>query len=199
MTAPQLIGLVGRARSGKDAAADILVAEAGFEKAAMADPLRRMAAAVNPIVGTATRRTFPGSRATVLEVKEVSYLEALETYGYEEAKDRYPEVRRFLQRLGTEGVRDVLGAGTWITLAERRIASAETPLVFTDIRFPNEARMIKRCGGTLVGIQRAGTAPVAAHASEDVDQLIAENTDHVIDNNGTIDDLTDAVLELVSQ
>ena len=45
-------------------------------------------------------------------------------------------------------------------------AKAGDKLVFTDVRFPNEAEMIKSLGGEIWRIQRPGIAPINNHPSE---------------------------------
>lgn len=171
MTAP-LLGLLGKKRTGKNTAAKHL-ARFGYKEAAFADPLRDMALAIDPVVGT-TRDAETG------DTRLLYYSEALTIYGYEKAKEHFPEFRRFLQRLGTEGVRDVLGrqyglrdligGDVWPVLAELRIIKAQgkgESLVFTDVRFPNEAALIERHDGYTVRVERPGIAPTGDnHPSE---------------------------------
>jgi hypothetical protein len=126
MTSLPLIGLVGIKRSGKDSTADTLVHELGYKRAAFATPLRALTEAADPIVGHELDGPY--------RVRAVHYTEALDALGYELAKERYPEVRRILQKLGTEGVRETLGkehgldelvgGSTWVALADLRIRKA---------------------------------------------------------------------------
>lgn len=104
-----IIGLTGRKRSGKSTAARYLVEDHGFTELSFAEPLKRMALAVNPIIGF---------RSTPDGVQRVYLSDVVHEIGWECAKDEYPEVRRFLQLLGTEGVRDHIGQDTWVNLAE---------------------------------------------------------------------------------
>ncbi len=168
-SAHHVIGLVGKKRTGKNTAAKHLQ-RFGYEEVAFADPLRDMALAIDPIVGWARNPERADGDGPVY------YSDALAALGYEKAKETYPEFRRFLQRLGTEGVRDTLGAkyglrdligdDLWIVLAEQRIQSSETPLVFTDTRFPNEAALIEKYGAT-VGVLRPDLPPATdEHPSE---------------------------------
>ncbi|QDF14200.1 deoxynucleoside monophosphate kinase [Microbacterium phage IAmGroot] len=192
MTAP-LIGLVGKKRTGKNTAAKHL-ARFGYEEAAFADPLRDMALAIDPVVGWDRYVDRP-----------VYYSDALAKYGYEAAKERFPEFRRFLQRLGTEGVREVLGTkyglrdligdDLWIVLAEQRIQASDKPLVFTDVRFPNEADLIERYGYT-VRIERPDLpASTDDHPSETA--LDDHATSRTLVNDGTPRGLSAAIDELV--
>lgn len=171
---PPLIGLTGKARAGKDSVAFALSAVAGYKRVALADPLKEMALAIDPLVGR---------RYHLTDVVEVE--------GWEGAKE-VPEVRRFLQRLGTEGVRGTFGAGAWIALLAARIEGTDNPVVVTDVRFPNEAKWVRDAGGVVWRIERptSGAGGNADHASERVDGI---EVDVVIRNDGTLADLADAV------
>lgn len=178
-----LVGLVGRARSGKDTFADVLVEEHSFAKLALADPLREMAASIDPVVGWEPTFYPDGDDRVSIGAGPTHYRAAVAVYGYERAKDRYPELRRFLQRLGTEGIRGHVADDYWVREAERRIQASADPVVVTDVRFANEAEMIRRNGGLLVGLLR-GEASEPSHSSEAVDDLVY-GADVIVDNNGT--------------
>ncbi|WNT44344.1 deoxynucleoside monophosphate kinase [Microbacterium phage Mabodamaca] len=201
-TGSLLLGLVGKKRTGKNHTARLL-ARFGYKEAAFADPLRDLALAINPVVG----HTVTGYRRDGEPVVELyHYADALRDYGYEKAKEHFPEFRIFLQRLGTDGVRDVLGAkyglrellgdDLWIVLAEKRIEETDEPLVFTDVRFPNEARLIERLGGSTIRIERPGLAPSTdQHPSETA--MDGVPTSHTIVNLGTPRALSDTVDKLI--
>lgn len=165
-----LIGLTGLKRSGKSTAAKYLVDVYGFTELSFAEPLKSMALDVDPIVHV--RDDFKGRRVYRLS-------EVVEEFGWEEAKDRFPEVRRFLQRLGTEGVRSHLGVNTWADIVEGAIEDIRsddyyhrngetTPIVIADVRFENEAEVVVRHGGVVVEVRRLPVVslPEDAHASE---------------------------------
>lgn len=168
----KLIGLVGYAGAGKDAAAAGLV-EIGWERIAFADPLREMALAIDPYIPC---HASASSRLT-------GYVAAM---GWLKAK-QHPEVRRLLQAIGTEAVRNIIGPNTWVDLASRKICASTKSVVVTDVRFTNEAAMIRNLGGVLVRIARPGIGPVNNHTS---DSLVNELTvDTEIDNEGTVEEL----------
>lgn len=179
---PYLVGLTGYAGSGKDAAAAGLVA-AGWTRQAFADPVRSMALAIDPLVVWPLFSTDP-VRLSLLVAKR----------GWHAAKE-CPEVRQFLQRLGTDAVRVHLGVDAWIQafdLARDRRSDTVAP----DVRFPNEALHIRRMGGIVIRIDRPGVGPVNGHVSEAVDGL---EVDATVVNDGTIDQLQARVLELVQR
>lgn len=125
---PPDLALIGRASTGKDTVAHYLAENYGYVVLAFADPLRELAAFVDPIVD-------PESGMT--------YTEVLAEFGYREAKDRFPDFRRFLDRLG-RGVREVVADDTWTGLLEDRLQAIDddTPVVVTDVRFPNEVSIL---------------------------------------------------------
>lgn len=172
------VALMGRMGSGKDTAARLLAEMYGHVRVAFADPLRRMALAVDPII----EEDAWGNRTRLSEL--------VREYGWDTAKRREPEVRRFLQRLGSEGVRDVIGPATWIQLADRRIGEVwadDKPVVLTDVRFPNEVGFAQRLGFLRVWIDRPGIAD-GAHASESA--VGPNDADVVVTNAGTVDGLS---------
>lgn len=173
-----IVGFTGKAQSGKDTAAGVLIERFGFERFAFADPMREAAEAINPLIG------FTG-------YVPVYWCDAVEEFGYETTKDMFPEARRFLQRLGTEYGRNLLGGDHWVNIAFRRAGAdmlggvCENNVVFTDVRFENEAARIRFCGGIVVQIVRPDkgmTGGVASHASEtEMDMIVP---DAIIRNDG---------------
>ena len=141
-----IIGLSGYARSGKDTVAGMLIGLHGYENRAFADGVREFLLHLNPILEDGHR------------LNELIY-----DYGWEYAKAR-TEVRRLLQELGL-GVRNFFGENTWVDRAMAGVSSSQK-VVFTDVRFPNEADMIKSLGGEVWRIQRPGVAPINNHPSE---------------------------------
>ncbi|MGW0899254.1 hypothetical protein ACWD0G_20100, partial [Streptomyces goshikiensis] len=91
-----LVGFAGVARSGKDTAAGALLS-AGWQRKAFADKVKEVLYALDPRI--VDEHYAEGLTSLRYEV---------DGYGWEITKDCYPEVRRYLQRLGTEGVRSVL-------------------------------------------------------------------------------------------
>lgn len=182
-----LVGITGVAGSGKDTAAAGLVS-AGWTRQAFADPVRSMALAIDPIIAATI-----GDRGDLFPYKgRLRLATIVQDFGWNEAKG-IPEVRHFLQRLGTEAVRAHLGDDAWVQAFERaRDRRADT--VAPDVRFPNEAHHIQRMGGMVIRIDRPGVGPLNAHASEDIGGIPVDAT---VVNDGTIDQLQWRVAELV--
>ncbi|MGW2398491.1 deoxynucleotide monophosphate kinase family protein [Kitasatospora sp. NPDC001664] len=167
------VALIGRARSGKDTVAAILRRDYGFTRVALADPLKDMALAVDPVIGL----ELLGMNAPA----PLHLRTAVERYGWERVKDEYPEARRFLQRLGSEGIREHVDRDFWIRRCLRTAAAAPGPVVVTDVRFANEAVHLVRNGFKVWFIDRGG--PDGEHPSE---RLEAKHADLTIDNRTTL-------------
>jgi hypothetical protein len=176
------IGLIGKARSGKDSAALHLVRTRHYTRLAFADPLKEMALSINPYIPTGYGVTVRLS-ALIADV------------GWEYAKDTYPEVRRILQHTG-QSIRDQ-DEDYWVNVMRRKLSNAEAwnlPVVVTDVRYANEADMLRSRGFRLVRIVRpTGTAMTmsemraAMHDSENA--LNDYPADVTVTNAGTLHDL----------
>jgi hypothetical protein len=174
-----LIGLSGYARAGKDSVAAILHDLDGFERVAFADPVRELALAIDPFV------FLDGPQ----RMKHQRLSEVVARLGWEQAK-RHTDIRRLLQRIGTEGVRDILGENVWLDHWHDRVEDAllaGANIVATDVRFRNEADLIKSLGGQVWRIGRPGFEPINTHVSDT--GVGALPVDRVIENAGTLEDL----------
>lgn len=153
MSNAPLVGMVGYAQAGKDTFARFL----GYQRIAFADVLKAVAYGADPVVHAYVR--YDG------ELILVHLREVVDEVGWELAKSEYPEVRRFLQLLGTEGGRNNLGPNVWVDAAFKDY-DPSVPTVFTDVRFPNEIEAIRSRGGVIARIDRVGHQPVNGHVSE---------------------------------
>lgn len=102
-------------------------------------------------------------------------------------------VRDFLQKLGTDGLRNGLHTNTWVNALmadyKRGPFYPEVPAedhaklpnwIITDTRFPNEAKAIKDAGGIVIRVDRPGVKAINDHPSET--GLDNWNFDHKIMN-----------------
>lgn len=183
----EIIALSGYARSGKDEAAKVLVEEFGFTRVAFADKLREVLYALNPIVDTEWHPTAAPKKAGHWYVQDV-----IDQYGWGGYKEtRFgPEIRRLLQRLGTEAGRQTLWDTIWIDAALTGFGE-DARLVVTDCRFPNEAQAVKERGGKVWRVRRKGIGPANAHASET--SLDNYDFDLIVDNDSTLEAFQDKV------
>ena len=86
-------------------------------------------------------------------------------------------VRDFLQKLGTDAMRNGLHDNVWVNalMADYKPICEVTDLgveatipnwIITDTRFPNEAQAIKDKGGIIIRVDRPGVYPINDHPSE---------------------------------
>lgn len=192
------LGLAGLAGSGKDEVAKHLIEHHGFSKVAFADPVREAVLALDPIV------YIPGeflSDEVKLWGDYLLYSTVIEWLGYEKAK-KIPDVRRYLQRMGTEVGRQVFGQDFWVDLAMKRADDIGGRVVFTDTRFANEVAAILDRDGYIIYVHRPGVTAPNDHASEAYAKACANDAglyDYRIDNDGTLEELTAKVDALMGE
>ena len=182
----EIIGLSGFARSGKDEVAKILVEQHGFTRIAFADKLRDVLYALNPIVHARPADESAGWKGGIATW---TLQEVIDVHGWGGYKETVfgPEIRRLLQRLGTEAGRQTLWDSIWIDAALTG-HSEDARIVVADCRFYNEFDAVRERGGQIWRVERPGVGPLNEHASEN------EATDYpnfaaTINNDGTLQDL----------
>lgn len=172
----KIIGITGPARSGKDTlAGEILRLAVNGERMSFAAPIRSFVAGLLNV--------------TVAELEDGPIKEAPQA----DFGDKSP--RQMMQTLGTEWGRELIDPNLWITVARRRLErfAAMHPrlrpdvVVFSDVRFENEAAMIRKLGGRIIHISRRDASSVNAHASEF--GIAHASCDLFVDNDGDISDL----------
>lgn len=176
----KLIGLVGRKSVGKDTAAMVLVQQ-GYRVAKFAGALKAMIEGYLKYIG----------------VEDDAIKAIIEDYRVKETPSHYfsgRTPRYVMQTLGTEWGRDLIDANLWVQSCIWNCQRFQQPAVITDCRFPNEVEAIHKAGGKIVRINRAVSRD-DNHASENfIDSLAA---DFEIDNNGTIPELQEKLLNIV--
>ena len=102
--------------------------------------------------------------------------------------------RHMMQTLGTEWGRACIHPDFWVMIARakaERIMKDGRSVVIDDVRFPNEAAMIRNLGGELWRIDRPGVSYSGNHSSEGGLEDITP--DRVIVNDGTIAQLKEKI------
>jgi hypothetical protein len=164
---PAVIGIGGRAGSGKNVVAGMI---ADAKVIQLADPLYAM---ISAMLGVSQER-----------LRDRDFKErAIEWLG--------KSPRQLLQTLGTEWGRTLVSEDVWLAIAEQRIAAMLEDgvpcVVVADLRFDNEAEMIRRLGGQVWEVLRPDAPGVAEHASER--GLAPHLVDRTIANTGTLTEL----------
>ena len=170
----KIFGISGKARSGKDTLAKMLLAEAheGIHMS-FAEPIRAFVA------------DLLGVPVDLLQDS------AWKEQPLPQLNGKSPRV--LMQTLGTEWGRETIDPDLWIKVAQWRLERLSSDLVppkvvvFSDVRFDNEADMIRSVGGTIVHVIRPGAEVVAAHASEN--GIRRDLTDWTCMNDGSLLDL----------
>lgn len=172
-----LVGITGKARSGKDTIAKHLWTQHEFTRIALADPMKR---AAQQMFGLTDAQTWSD------ELKEV----VIPYWGM--------SPRQMFQKLGTEAAKGTFGDDVW---AKRWRLSydmlRETDhVVVPDIRFDIEADMIRALGGFIIEVRRGTglSGSTGAHASE---LGLSTLPEVFIDNEGTVEELHRAFDKLV--
>ncbi len=165
-----IVGISGKARSGKDTFANELVSEFGFVKINLADPLREF---ISNITGIPVKELVDGVR------KE----EIIPWLGV--------SPRKLMQTVGTEWGRDTIDPEIWLKVlyvkVQSLIQAGHPGVVIADVRFANEAEYIRNnLGGLVISVHRPGEqVAVEAHASENgIGSFIPDQT---FINDGSIE------------
>lgn len=161
----KVIGIAGRARTGKDTCADFLAGYLDGYRYGFADPLKAM------LVPLGIDMTDP--YWTENKEREIPLFER--------------SVRYMMQTLGTEWGRQLIHPDIWVRVAEVELGLRGDGMIISDVRFDNEAEFIRRAGGTVIHLTRPDAPTVEAHASEA--GIKQSPRDKYIINDGTVDEL----------
>lgn len=173
---PLLLGLTGPAGAGKDTVGKRLYMTHNFVNTSFAEPLR----------------------CAAMEVFGLDYDHFIDRELKETVNGYWGLTpRQMLQRLGTEAIRGTFGPEFWVRRWCQTYAEVHDTdhIVVTDVRFPEEAQMVRERGGVLVHILRDDVTRFN-HASDQGIPFLAG--DHVIENDGDIKGLYAKVDSLMS-
>jgi hypothetical protein len=174
-----IIGLYAPSQgSGKTTIAEILFNEKKYQCLSFAGPLKQMTLAFLGGMG------YSNEQAThMIYNKEVVIPELNIT------------VRKIMQTIGTEWGRETIDEDLWLKAWKARIKNSPFVCV-DDVRFENEASLVKEMGGEVWKVIRPSKKNTDSHKSEgQLDEW--EGFDHVIVNDGTLEDLKKTILALV--
>lgn len=191
----KLIALCGAAGAGKDTVADMLPAR----KLAFADTLyAEVAAAFGVTVADLKRRETKETPIRELAQDQTfsddfdEYIERVHGTHWSDSEPRSP--RQILQWWGDyRRAQDLDYFVTETRRVLRTIDCSTDDFVITDVRFPNEAALVRQLGGQLWQIRRPGyEAGGTGHASDTDGSEFAP--DRVVVNGGSLEDLRATVL-----
>lgn len=168
-----IVGIIGKAGSGKSTAAELIRARFNGEVVSLADPIKQIAQGLfgftnEQLWGPSANRNAPDARFTRPDGEPLTPRYALQTLG-SWGRDCYESI--------------------WIDAA-LRLAAKHRVAVIPDVRYPNEAEAIERAGGVLIRIVRPGAGlegDAGRHPSETAQEGIRAHAEVL--NDGTIEDL----------
>jgi hypothetical protein len=222
-----LISISGRIGSGKDTVGKIiqyLTSECGDSNSSR----HRTYAEFLKRGGGSNLRNFDQHYVSDWEVKKfagklktiASLLTGVDVEKFEDQEFKKQEMnpewgmtyREFLQKLGTEAMRDGLHTNVWVNA----LFSDYVPVVkewdefgndilveypfwcITDMRFPNEMEAVKERGGITIRVSRTGIhTPKVEDLHPSETSLDDVEFNYHIDNSGTIEDLIKKVKEIL--
>jgi adenylylsulfate kinase-like enzyme len=167
---PPIVGLTGRAGTGKDTLASFLVREHGYVRYGLADPIKEL---LNARFGwTDDNWSDRAWKETPVLRDDFTHLSV--------------SPREMAQWLGTEVGRNLAGQDIWVdALLATAAARDHRRVVISDVRFNNEASRIQTRGGVVVNVYRPQVDKVTWHVSErGVDDLFI---DYEVNNCGPIE------------
>jgi hypothetical protein len=206
-----IVGVLGFIGSGKGTVGDILK-ETVFQHLSFASPLKDV-----------TADMFGWPRELLEGDTEESriFREKRDEYWSQEFKKDFTP-RLALQLMGTEVGRNVFHEDFWVIKAKlemhKQMSCGVENFVITDVRFPNEMKMLQKEGGILIEVQR-GVKPhwydIANKANRgDTHALswmqnmsgvhisewgwVGSEIDYVIENNGTKEQLKKKVVSCLT-
>jgi hypothetical protein len=188
-----VIGLCGKARSGKDTFA-VDLADALNRRTGVRAVIRSFA---GPIKNMLSNLLFLFTGNDLYTVDDMMYGSTKEIIIPELGKSP----REMMQTLGTEWGRDLVDEDIWMSAmkgqisnfkhsAEIRANATKLFVIIPDVRFDNEAEMVDE----LIQIRRKGTEAVACHTSEG--GIRPDLIQATIDNDYDLGYLTDKAEEI---
>jgi len=175
-----LVGICGKAGAGKDTIGNYLVEKYGFERIALADPIKRL-----------VKDVFVLDDHTVYD-RNARELPLEQWNGW--------TVRKLLQYIGTELFRDHIDDKIWVKSLWYRIKDSKDNYVISDLRFRNELEFFKdNAGKNFISIKvirpgHDGNVGIPGHASEAYDL----ETEFKVYNDTTFEALYSQIDEIMS-
>lgn len=202
----KIIGISGYAGSGKDTLAEIIINHSSkqWEVKKYAAKLKQVASILTGIPAEDFEKQEVKCSNLPLEWTKSEFSESGELLDIKEY-----QIRKFLQELGTEAIRDQIHTNAWVNglwadykpYADAWDEDGKTTVevypnwIITDMRFPNEMSRIREMGGITIRIHRKGLTASNAHISDTA--LDDADFDIDIHNDGTLDNLTHNACEIV--
>jgi hypothetical protein len=211
----KIISIAGLIGSGKDTIADYLINSYNFTRMSYASSLKDAVAAIFHW----DRHMLEGSTKESREIREQVDQWWATRLGISNLSPRW-----VLQNFGTDVCRKAFHDDIWIASLEKSLSEASSDVVISDCRFPNELKSLKNLGATTLRAER-GERPYWYYdaLSVNVSYIVNESQrevsrqrlsqwgihpseysgvgleyDHVVENNGTLEDLYSKVDSIIN-
>ena len=163
-----IIGFAAKAYSGKGEATRFLTNCRSFKEIEFARPIKDALETMFDIDITTLEQTL-GKEALIPGIGK--------------------SLRELYQTLGTDWGRDRIDTDIWVNQAARQYGRwAGFDVVFSDVRFENEAAFVRNQGGTIIHIRRNQAPLTRLHKSESgIEYHPLE--DYVLENTGTLHEM----------
>ena len=189
-----LIGICGFKSSGKDTVADYFVKHQGFKRLSFASAVKDVVSVIF---------NWPRDKLEGLTPEDREWREQIDNRWSQLLNMPQLTPRFAMQYFATDLFRNHFHPDIWLKIIENKLDKNEK-IVISDCRFQNEIDMIKKNNGIILEVHRNmpqwfykdkhGEEALQLHASER--EWLKCNTDYVIENNGTIDELHSNIFTL---
>ncbi len=177
-SAPTIIAFTGTKYHGKDSCADILMKHYPFfQRKSFARPIKDIV----KIALDMTEEQVNGTEEQKEEIDPrwgISGRQACQIIGTDLFRERFP--------------------GIWVKNLHERMKQPKEHYVVSDLRFDDEVEMIKSYPGTSVIIKVVRPIEKTDHHKSDLG-IDSKYVDYIIDNNGTLEDLEQKVLNILTK
>ena len=183
-----IIGLIGRAGSGKDTVADFLVNNHDFTKLSFGKILKDV---ISIIFGW-DRELLEGD---TLESRE--FRETIDEWWSKELGFSVTP-RKMFQMIGTDVMRKHFNQDIWVLVLKKKLndySIKNKNIIITDIRFINEYNMVSEIGGKMIKIIRTNMHTYNHSSENNIDNF---KSDFIINNNSSIENLYNKVRTIMN-
>lgn len=183
-----IVGFHGRAGSGKDTAAE------GFDKFLISDK------GIGESIHLAFAKPLKDAAKILFNFKDE---QLYDTRLKEETDNRWNKSpRQILQWLGTDAIRKNISEDFFLIHMKQRVEESDNPFIsITDVRFPNEAKLVREMGGFVIEILRDDKSTGGTeHSNHSTEQRLSKDfVDYTVENNGTIDEFHDKINRIIEE
>ena len=141
----KIIGLVGLIGSGKNSAAEYLIAAYNFKQESFASSLKDTLSCI-----------FRWDRSKLEGISELdrTWRDQIDIWWAQRLNIPDLTPRKMLQQIGTDLFRNHFHNDIWVASLENKLQKYSENIVITDCRFPNEIEAIRKLGGIIVRVKR---------------------------------------------